>query len=95
MVQAGRATDAVLTPLPLIDEGDIIIDGGNAKWTDSIDREKRLNERAYSLVPGSVAEKKSTLWAFSCRVVQRKPGKKLRIYGMQFQLKLTPQTVSL
>ena len=41
MVQAGSATDAVIeTLLPLLDDGDIVIDGGNAKWTDTIDREK-------------------------------------------------------
>ena len=56
MVQAGRATDAVIDSLlPLIDEGDIIIDGGNAKWTDSIDREKRLNEKGFLFVGSGVS----------------------------------------
>ena len=45
MVQAGKATDAVIeTLLPLLDEGDIVIDGGNAKWTDTISREQRLRD---------------------------------------------------
>ncbi len=45
MVQAGNATDSVIESLiPLLDQGDIIIDGGNAKWTDTIVREKRLNQ---------------------------------------------------
>ena len=40
MVQAGPATDAVISGLiPLLDHQDIIIDGGNAKWTDTIRRE--------------------------------------------------------
>ena len=38
MVQAGNATDAVITALTQVFEpGDIIIDGGNAKWTDTTD----------------------------------------------------------
>ena len=46
MVQAGKATDAVIDSLiPLLDHGDIIIDGGNAKWTDTIEREKKLNQK--------------------------------------------------
>ena len=41
MVQAGKATDAVIDSLlPHLDENDIVIDGGNAKWTDTIRREK-------------------------------------------------------
>ena len=45
MVQAGNATDAVIDSLvPILDRGDIIIDGGNAKWTDTIEREKKLNQ---------------------------------------------------
>ena len=65
MVQAGRATDAVIDSLlPLIDEGDIIIDGGNAKWTDSIDREKRLNDKGLSFrwVRGQWRRRRCTLW---------------------------------
>ncbi|MBT5716351.1 MAG: NADP-dependent phosphogluconate dehydrogenase, partial [Opitutae bacterium] len=45
MVQAGNPTDAVIDSLiPLLDKGDIIIDGGNAKWTDTIRREKTLKQ---------------------------------------------------
>jgi 6-phosphogluconate dehydrogenase len=56
MVQAGRATDAVIDAiLPFLDKGDIIIDGGNAKWTDSIDREKRLNEAGFLFVGSGVS----------------------------------------
>lgn len=43
MVQAGRATDAVIDSLlPLLDDGDVLIDGGNAKWTDTMKREEKL-----------------------------------------------------
>ena len=46
LVQAGRATDKVIEGLvPLLEEGDIIIDGGNANWNDTIRREKELTEK--------------------------------------------------
>ena len=39
LVKAGAGTDAVIDSLvPLVDKGDIIIDGGNALWTDTIRR---------------------------------------------------------
>lgn len=42
MVQAGAAVDSVIQDLlPLLDKGDIIIDGGNSKFDDS---ERRANE---------------------------------------------------
>ncbi|MEM7797629.1 MAG: decarboxylating NADP(+)-dependent phosphogluconate dehydrogenase [Chloroflexota bacterium] len=45
MVKAGRAVDAVIDQLiPLLDEGDIIIDGGNSLYTDSIRRTKKVEE---------------------------------------------------
>ena len=45
LVQAGWATDKVIESLvPLLEDGDIIIDGGNAKWDDTIRREKELND---------------------------------------------------
>src|SRR5688572_7649619 len=43
LVQAGKATDAVIESLiPLLESGDIVIDGGNALWTDTIRRERAL-----------------------------------------------------
>src|SRR3954454_7232973 len=46
MVQAGPATDAVIDELvPLLDEGDIVIDGGNALFTDTIRRTEALTAR--------------------------------------------------
>jgi len=43
LVQAGSPTDAVIEALlPLLDPGDIIVDGGNARWTDTIRREADL-----------------------------------------------------
>ncbi len=46
MVQAGRGTDAVISQLAeLFEEGDIIVDGGNANFTDTIRREKDLQAK--------------------------------------------------
>ena len=56
MVQAGYPTDAVIESLiPLLDKGDVIIDGGNAKWTDTISREKKLNEQNLYFVGSGVS----------------------------------------
>ncbi len=43
MVQAGTAVDAMIdTLLPYLQEGDILIDGGNSHYPDTIARNKRL-----------------------------------------------------
>ncbi|HZZ57710.1 MAG TPA: NADP-dependent phosphogluconate dehydrogenase [Opitutaceae bacterium] len=56
LVQAGKATDAVIESLvPLLDQGDIIIDGGNALWTDTIRREKALGEKGLRFVGSGVS----------------------------------------
>ena len=56
MVQAGKATDAVIDSLvPLLDEQDIIIDGGNAKWTDTIRRENALKLKNICFVGSGVS----------------------------------------
>jgi 6-phosphogluconate dehydrogenase len=56
LVQAGKATDAVIDGLiPLLDKGDIIIDGGNALWTDTIRREKALKEKGLRFIGSGVS----------------------------------------
>ena len=46
MVKAGAPVDAVIEQLvPLMEPGDIIIDGGNSLWTDTQRREKALKEK--------------------------------------------------
>jgi 6-phosphogluconate dehydrogenase len=56
LVKAGRATDAVIDGLaPLLDEGDIIIDGGNALWTDTIRREKDLKAKGLRFIGSGVS----------------------------------------
>src|SRR5207249_487665 len=56
LVQAGKATDAVIDSLvPLFEAGDIIIDGGNALWTDTIRREKALREKGLRFIGSGVS----------------------------------------
>jgi 6-phosphogluconate dehydrogenase len=51
MVQAGKGTDAVIDELVKVFEpGDIIVDGGNAKFTDTIRREKAVRESGIHFV---------------------------------------------
>src|SRR6266700_2761792 len=46
MVKAGAPVDAVIQQLiPLLEPGDIVIDGGNSLWTDTQRREKALKEK--------------------------------------------------
>jgi 6-phosphogluconate dehydrogenase len=60
LIKAGRPTDAVIDSLvPLLEDGDIVIDGGNALWSDTIRREKALTEK------GSASS------ARACRVVRK------------------------
>jgi 6-phosphogluconate dehydrogenase len=56
LVQAGWATDKVIEALvPLLEEEDIIIDGGNAKWDDTIRREKELTEKGLRFIGSGVS----------------------------------------
>ncbi|MFM1561515.1 MAG: NADP-dependent phosphogluconate dehydrogenase [Roseibacillus sp.] len=56
LVKAGKATDSVINGLTkLLDPDDIIIDGGNALWTDTIRREKELNEKGFRFVGSGVS----------------------------------------
>ncbi|WP_328321301.1 NADP-dependent phosphogluconate dehydrogenase [Streptomyces sp. NBC_00388] len=51
MVKAGDPTDAVIQEFaPLLEEGDVIIDGGNAHFEDTRRREKELRERGIHFV---------------------------------------------
>lgn len=56
MVQAGPATDAVINQLAEVFEpGDIIVDGGNAHFTDTIRRESELNDRGLNFVGAGIS----------------------------------------
>jgi 6-phosphogluconate dehydrogenase len=51
MVQAGAATDEQIAALvPLLEPGDVIVDGGNARYQDTIRRERELRERGLRLL---------------------------------------------
>ncbi|MGA9375867.1 MAG: NADP-dependent phosphogluconate dehydrogenase [Mycobacterium sp.] len=56
MVKAGDATDAVIDELAdAMEEGDIIIDGGNALYSDTIRREKAIRERGLHFVGAGIS----------------------------------------
>src|SRR5512133_1044633 len=56
MVQAGRGTDAVISQLTeLFEPGDIIVDGGNALFTDTIRREKAVRETGIHFVGAGIS----------------------------------------
>ena len=56
LVQAGGATDKVIEGLvPLLEKDDIIIDGGNAKWDDTIRREKELAAKGLNFIGSGVS----------------------------------------
>ncbi|HXR72365.1 NADP-dependent phosphogluconate dehydrogenase [Actinocrinis sp.] len=56
MVKAGEPTDAVIDEFaPLLDEGDMIIDGGNAHFADTRRREAALRERGIHFVGTGVS----------------------------------------
>ncbi|MEV6075524.1 MULTISPECIES: NADP-dependent phosphogluconate dehydrogenase [unclassified Streptomyces] len=56
MVKAGDPTDAVIQEFaPLLDEGDIVIDGGNAHFEDTRRRERELRERGIHFVGAGIS----------------------------------------
>ncbi|MCX7443670.1 NADP-dependent phosphogluconate dehydrogenase [Corynebacterium sp. P7003] len=56
MVQAGKATDAVIGQLAdAMEEGDIIIDGGNSLYTDTIRREAEMRARGLHFVGAGIS----------------------------------------
>ncbi|PCI61598.1 MAG: phosphogluconate dehydrogenase (NADP(+)-dependent, decarboxylating) [Methylophilaceae bacterium] len=56
LVKAGTATDLTINALlPFLEQGDIIIDGGNALWTDTIRREKELQAKGLEFIGSGVS----------------------------------------
>ncbi|MFF2484182.1 NADP-dependent phosphogluconate dehydrogenase [Paenibacillus sp. NPDC058071] len=56
MVQAGAGTDATIDSLlPYLDQGDIIIDGGNAYFPDTQRRSKALEEKGFRFIGTGVS----------------------------------------
>lgn len=51
MVKAGRGTDAVIEQLlPLLDKGDVLIDGGNTYYEDTVRRNKELDKSGINFI---------------------------------------------
>lgn len=51
MVKAGAGTDAVIDQLlPLLDKGDVLIDGGNTFFEDTIERNRRLDKSGINFI---------------------------------------------
>lgn len=56
LVKAGSATDVTINALvPFLEQGDIIIDGGNSLWTDTIRREKELAAKGIEFIGSGVS----------------------------------------
>ncbi len=83
MVKAGEPTDAVIDELvPLLDQGDIVIDAGNAHFLDTRRREKALSEKGLHFVGSGVSGGEegalngpSIMPGGSGRVVRRRSGR--------------------
>ena len=56
MVKAGQAVDDTITQLlPHLDKGDIIIDGGNSNYQDTMRRTKDLEARGFLFIGSGVS----------------------------------------
>jgi 6-phosphogluconate dehydrogenase len=56
MVPAGDATESTVTALgDLLDPGDLVVDGGNSRHTDSVRRAQTLKERGVTFVDAGVS----------------------------------------
>jgi 6-phosphogluconate dehydrogenase len=56
LVKAGAPVDAVIAQLlPLLTKGDVIVDGGNSMFTDTVRREKELAEHGLHFVGSGVS----------------------------------------
>jgi len=64
LVKAGGAVDAVIDQLkPLLEQGDIIIDGGNSFYQNTIQREKTLKGEGFNFIGCGVSGgEKGALW---------------------------------
>lgn len=56
LVKAGKATDdTIATLVPYLEADDIVIDGGNALWGDTIRREKELSAKGFAFIGSGVS----------------------------------------
>ena len=79
MVKAGAAVDEFIDHLtPLLSKGDIIIDGGNSHFPDTIRRTKALEEKGLLYVGTGVSggEEGRSRARRSCRAARARPGRR-------------------
>lgn len=79
MVRAGQVVDDFIEQLvPLLDKGDIIIDGGNTNFPDTNRRVKALREKGIHFIGTGVSggEEGARFGPRSCRVAHLKHGKR-------------------
>jgi 6-phosphogluconate dehydrogenase len=56
MIQSGAPVDSVIGKLrPLLDKGDVVVDGGNSRWTDTTRREQELAGHGIHFVGSGVS----------------------------------------
>jgi len=56
MVKAGKPIDMVIEQIaPFLEKGDVIIDGGNSHFSDTIRRYKELEERGLSYIGAGIS----------------------------------------
>ncbi|CAM8762205.1 hypothetical protein NCM_00748 [Burkholderia pseudomallei] len=76
MVKAGEATDATIAALkPLLDKGDVLIDGGNTHFTDTIRRNQELAQAGLHFIGTGVsgARRAHCAGRRSCRAASATP----------------------
>ena len=73
MVPAGKAVDAVIDGLlPFLDKGDIVIDGGNSRYTDSVARAERLTTLSSRCCATSASRMVTATWERRARATSSK-----------------------
>ncbi len=80
MVKAGDAVDAFIEQLlPHLEDGDIIIDGGNSHFPDTMRRTKYVESKGKLYIGTGVSGGEEGRFAAhpSCRAAHRRPGRRL------------------
>ncbi len=83
MVKAGKAVDELIEQLiPLLQEGDILIDGGNSYFKDTIRRTLYVESKGLLYIGTGVREVKKERCAVrrSCPVVRKKLGRMSNLF---------------
>ena len=91
LVKAGKPVDDFIDQvIPHLEKGDIIIDGGNSHFPDTIRRTEYVESKGFYILEQEFQEEKKVLyWAHQlCLVDHLKHGNMLKIFFSQFRLKL-------